>query len=163
MKNKKIKNEKLKTKMFIKTQNVRARACVANTDKDCDLLHDRPVFPSGRTPHDKQNHNCLDCNQTLVMSPKEAQQQDGLTDWPIDRQLQSSSDSDSNQYHYPSSLPICPYGLQPLLYSLPASVTFFQLHLFEPEDGGSLFLPNSDILPHQYTILVIGLSVKFLS
>jgi hypothetical protein len=27
--------------------------CIANTDKDCDLLQDRPVLSTGRTPHDK--------------------------------------------------------------------------------------------------------------
>jgi hypothetical protein len=52
-----------------------------DTDKDCDLLHDRPVFSTGRTPHDKQSHNCLHYNQNLVMSPREAQSQDGLTEW----------------------------------------------------------------------------------
>jgi len=30
-----------------------------DTDKDCDLLHDRPVLSSGRTPHDKQNSTVL--------------------------------------------------------------------------------------------------------
>jgi len=38
-----------------------------NKDKDCDLLQDRPVLPSGRTPHDKQNRNCLEYSQNLVM------------------------------------------------------------------------------------------------
>jgi hypothetical protein len=52
-----------------------------NTDKDCDLLQDTPVLPSGRTPHDKQNRNCLEYSQNLVMSPTGAQ-----------RQLQSDSD-----------------------------------------------------------------------
>jgi len=56
--------------------------CIANTDKDCDLLQDRPVHPSGSTPHDKQNRNCLDCSKELVMSPRGAQCQDGRTDWP---------------------------------------------------------------------------------
>jgi len=32
---------------------------IANTDKDCGLLYDRPILSSGRTPHDKQNRNCL--------------------------------------------------------------------------------------------------------
>jgi hypothetical protein len=31
-------------------------------------------------PHDKQNRNCLDYTQNLVMSPRGAQCQDGLTD-----------------------------------------------------------------------------------
>jgi hypothetical protein len=26
---------------------------IANTDKNCDLLHDKPVLSSVRTPHDK--------------------------------------------------------------------------------------------------------------
>jgi hypothetical protein len=39
-------------------------------DKDCDLLQDRPVLSAGKTPHDKQNLNCLDYNQNLVMSPR---------------------------------------------------------------------------------------------
>jgi len=34
-----------------------------DTDKDYELLHDRPVLSSERTPHDKQNRNCLDHNQ----------------------------------------------------------------------------------------------------
>jgi hypothetical protein len=42
----------------------------------CDLLHDRPVLSSGRTAHDKQNSNCLDCNQNLAMSLRVAQNQD---------------------------------------------------------------------------------------
>jgi len=50
-----------------------------DTDKDCDLLPDRSVLPSGRKPHDKQNLNCLDYSQNLVMSPGEAQRQ-GMTD-----------------------------------------------------------------------------------
>jgi len=28
-------------------------------DKDCDLLQDRPVLPTGKTPHKKPNRNCL--------------------------------------------------------------------------------------------------------
>jgi len=61
-----------------------------NTDKDCDLLQDRPVLSTGRTPHDKQNRSCLDYNQNLVISPRGAQRQDWLTDC----QFQSDSDSD---------------------------------------------------------------------
>jgi hypothetical protein len=44
----------------------------ANTDKDCDLLHDRPVLSMGRTPHDKQNCNCLDYSHHLAVSPEGA-------------------------------------------------------------------------------------------
>jgi hypothetical protein len=51
------------------------------TEKDCDLLQDRPVLSSGKMPHDRQNHNCLQYNQNLVVSPRGAQRQDGLTDW----------------------------------------------------------------------------------
>jgi len=36
-------------------------------DKDFDLLHDRPVLSTGRTPNDKQNHNHLDYNQNLII------------------------------------------------------------------------------------------------
>jgi len=36
--------------------------------RECNLLHDRTVLSTGRTPHDKQN-NWLDYNKNLVMSP----------------------------------------------------------------------------------------------
>jgi hypothetical protein len=49
---------------------------LVDTDKDCDLLQDRPVLSTGRIPHDKQNCNCLDNNINLVMSPGEARRQD---------------------------------------------------------------------------------------
>jgi hypothetical protein len=45
-------------------------------DKDCDLLHDRSVISIGRMPHEKQNGNCLDYNQTLGTR---------LQDWLNDR------------------------------------------------------------------------------
>jgi hypothetical protein len=35
------------------------------TDKDCDLLQDKPVLSPGKKPHDKQNHNCLDNNRNV--------------------------------------------------------------------------------------------------
>jgi len=54
-------------------------------DKDCHLLHDRPILSTGRPPHDKQNSNCLDYNPNLVMSPGGARRQDWLTDWPAVR------------------------------------------------------------------------------
>jgi len=55
---------------------------VANRDRDCDLLHDRPV----REEAPRQNRNCLlSYSQNLVMSPRGARCQDGL----IDCQLQS--------------------------------------------------------------------------
>jgi hypothetical protein len=54
--------------------------CIANTDKDCDLLHDRTFLSTGRTAHNKQIRNCLDYSQNLVRSPRGAQCQDGLTD-----------------------------------------------------------------------------------
>jgi hypothetical protein len=53
---------------------------IDNTNKYCDLLQDRPAPSTGRTPHDKQNRNCLDCNQNLLMSPGGARSQEGLTD-----------------------------------------------------------------------------------
>jgi hypothetical protein len=59
---------------------------MANTEKDCDMLQDRPFLQSGRTPHDRQN---------LVMNPRGVQCQDGLTDRPTVRQLQSNFDFDS--------------------------------------------------------------------
>jgi hypothetical protein len=69
--------------MFIKTLDVRMHILL-DTDKDCDLLHDRPVLSTGRTPHDKQNRTCL-----VVMSPGGVQRQDGRTDgrtdWQTDR------------------------------------------------------------------------------
>jgi hypothetical protein len=49
---------------------------------DCDLLHDRPVLSIGRTPHDKQNRNCLDYSQNLVM--RRNARTDWLTDWRND-------------------------------------------------------------------------------
>jgi len=39
----KRKNEKLKTKMFRKNSKC-AYVYIANTDKDCDLLYDRPAL-----------------------------------------------------------------------------------------------------------------------
>jgi hypothetical protein len=52
------------------------------TDKDCDLLPDRPVLSTGGTPHNKQIRSCLYQNHNLVMSPGRAQRQDELTHWP---------------------------------------------------------------------------------
>jgi hypothetical protein len=46
---------------------------IVNTDKNCGLLYDRPVLLPGRKPYDKQNCNCLDYSQNLVMSPRGAQ------------------------------------------------------------------------------------------
>jgi len=57
-------------------QKLKNHVYIANTDKDCYLLHDRPVLSSGRTPHHKQNRNYLDYSQNLVMNPKGAQRQD---------------------------------------------------------------------------------------
>jgi hypothetical protein len=55
--------------------------CISlETDKDCDLLQDRPILSTDRTPHDKQNCNCPDYNQNLAMIPIAAQCQDGLID-----------------------------------------------------------------------------------
>jgi hypothetical protein len=65
LKCKRTKNErKTKTKMFIKTQNVHMYKLL-DTNNGCDL-YDRPVLSTGRTPHNKQNRNCFDCNQNLV-------------------------------------------------------------------------------------------------
>jgi hypothetical protein len=60
--------------------------CITNTYKDCDTLHDRPILSTGRTPHDKQNHD-----KNLVMSSAGAQRQEA---WPTDRQLQRNCESD---------------------------------------------------------------------
>jgi hypothetical protein len=70
--------------------------CIVNTNKDSDVLQDRTVLPSGRTSHDKQNRNCIDCSQNLVMAPRGARCQDGLTDG----HLQSNSDSDWHPGHF---------------------------------------------------------------
>jgi hypothetical protein len=51
-----------------------------DTDKECDPFHDRPVLSTGKTPHEKQNHSCLNYDQNLVMSPEGARREDGLTD-----------------------------------------------------------------------------------
>jgi len=40
-----------------------------DTNKDCDLLEDRPVLSTWRMPHDKHKLNCLDYSQNLVTSP----------------------------------------------------------------------------------------------
>jgi len=45
-----------------------------DTDKDSDLLHDRPVLSTGRTPNDKKKATLL------VMSFGGVRRQDGLTD-----------------------------------------------------------------------------------
>jgi hypothetical protein len=64
----------------------------SNTDKDCDLLRERPALSTGRTPHDKQKCNCFDYSQNLIMSPRGPNaKMDLLTDWTTDRQLQSNS------------------------------------------------------------------------
>jgi hypothetical protein len=79
----------LKQKYYKITQNV-----LTVTGKEYDLLQDRPVLSTGKTPHDKQNRNCLEYNQNLVMSPRGAQRQDRLTD----PHLQSNSDFDCLGY-----------------------------------------------------------------
>jgi len=52
---------------------------IANTDKDCDLLQDRPILSSGRMLHDKHNCNWLDYSQILIMSPRGSQCQERPT------------------------------------------------------------------------------------
>jgi len=54
---------------------------IANTDKYCDLWHNRPVLPSGGASHRKRKCNCLNYNQNLVMNLRGAQRQDSRTDW----------------------------------------------------------------------------------
>jgi len=49
-------------------------------NKDCEILHDGPVFSKHRTPHSEQKGNCFDHNQNLVRSPGRVQHQDGQTD-----------------------------------------------------------------------------------
>jgi hypothetical protein len=72
-----IPETQVRKQVTFKKQNVHVYISL-NTDKDCDLLHDRPVLSAGRTPNDEQSLNCLDYNQNLVMSPRGAQRQDGL-------------------------------------------------------------------------------------
>jgi hypothetical protein len=79
-----IKCKKIKTKNIYKeTQNVHMYIS-PDTDTDCDLLHDRPVLWTGRSPRDKQNCNCLDYIQSLVTSPGGARRQAA---WLSRRQL----------------------------------------------------------------------------
>jgi len=61
--------------MFIKTQNYVYMYILRTQTRTvtCYMTH-----PS--TQHDKQNRNCLDYSQNLVMSPGGTQRQDGLTD-----------------------------------------------------------------------------------
>jgi len=61
-----------------KTCKIKMYIYVTNTETD------RPVLSSGRTPHEKQNRNCLDYSQNLVTSVRGAQCQDGLTAWLTD-------------------------------------------------------------------------------
>jgi len=63
--------------MYIHTESTDKQ--IANTDKDCDLLQDRPVLSSERTPHDVQNRNCPYSSKNLVMSPRGGSKP-GLTD-----------------------------------------------------------------------------------
>jgi len=42
-----------------------------HTDKNCDLLRERPVLSTGETPHDIQNYN-----RNMVTCPGGAQRQD---------------------------------------------------------------------------------------
>jgi hypothetical protein len=46
------KREKIKTKMFIKNSKC-TYVYIANTDKDCDLLCNRPILSTERMFHDK--------------------------------------------------------------------------------------------------------------
>jgi hypothetical protein len=55
MKERNIKKEKIRK--YLKNVYKKTKCtyvCISNTDKDCDLLHDRPVLSSGRTPHDEK-------------------------------------------------------------------------------------------------------------
>jgi hypothetical protein len=61
------------------TQNINMSELL-DTDKGRGLLHDRALLSTGRTSSDKQNRNCLDYNQNLVMSPGGVRRQDGRTD-----------------------------------------------------------------------------------
>jgi hypothetical protein len=71
--------EKKKKKKNVKMKEGKCTH-IANTDKDCHLLHGRTILSSGRTPHYKQNLKCLDYSQNMVMRPGGAQRQEGLTD-----------------------------------------------------------------------------------
>jgi hypothetical protein len=80
--------------MMSKRKHRSTHVYIVSTDRDCDLLQYRPTFRSGRTPHDKQNRNCPDYSQNLVMSFTGTQYQDGRTDGLTDCQLQSDFDFD---------------------------------------------------------------------
>jgi len=87
------------------------------TDKDCDLLPNGPVLPTGSTPHDKQNRNCLDYSPKSGHESQKGsmpRREDGRTDRQTDRQLQSDShpdaDSDVSQQKLTSLSVICRRG-----------------------------------------------------
>jgi len=74
------KEEKLKTKIFKESKCT--YVYTANTDKDCDLLHDTTVFLIGRTSHDTQNASLLTTTKIWSRVPKRLSAvTDWLTDW----------------------------------------------------------------------------------
>jgi hypothetical protein len=52
-----------------------------NTDKDCDLLQDRPVLPTGKTPHDKPATVLTKVKILLYVPEGLNAKTDWLTDW----------------------------------------------------------------------------------
>jgi len=81
------KKTKKKKKKIVKEKIQHGKTCkikgtyITNTDKDCDLLQERPILPSGKMPRDNNTASVLiNYSQNLVMSPRGAQCQDGRTD-----------------------------------------------------------------------------------
>jgi hypothetical protein len=69
MEKKTVKKEENLKSVKIKAKNLHMYILLTQTRIVTHVLHDRPILSTGRMPHDKQNHNCLDYNQNLVMSP----------------------------------------------------------------------------------------------
>jgi hypothetical protein len=65
-----VKKKTVKENTERETNFLKTYKYITKSDKDCDLLQDRIILPSGKTPHDKQNRNCLNYSQNLAMSPE---------------------------------------------------------------------------------------------
>jgi len=64
-----MKRMKMMMMMMMKKKKSR-HVYIANTDRDCGLLQDRPVLLSGRMPPDKQNRICPDYNHNVIESQR---------------------------------------------------------------------------------------------
>jgi hypothetical protein len=73
---------------------------VANTGKDCDLLHDRPVLSTGRTPHDTKPQ--LSWQPDSGHEPRGAECQDGLNDYHDTTLCHNSEDLDLKHHRFES-------------------------------------------------------------